>query len=393
MTKRWIALLFVLTILVSVRPNTEPAAQLNGYPLPVARQGYRFVGGEYAIINDRQVMSGQLYAEYQSPIVQTADWPIVMVPGAGQSGTNFSGTPDGREGWAQFFLRQGYQVYVVDPAGMGKAAFNADMYGPARNPFDVETLQTRFITPERYNLYPQAHLHTQWPGNGQPGDPVFDQLYASQLPVISDFELIQELNRDAIIDLLEEIGPAILLVHSASATVGWVVADGRPDLIKALIAIEPNGPPFFNIKNVGAPEWYRDSATMSRTWGLTSVPLTYSPAVSAPSELQIVRDEKPLGPDLGRCWLQQTPAHQLPKLKGIPILILTAEASYHAPYDHCTVRYLEQAGVPSTFIRLPDVGIRGNGHMMMVERNNMAIAAVISGWLTDTLSAVTVVQP
>ena len=68
----------------------------------------------------------------------------------------------------------------------------------------------------------------------------------------------------------------------------------------------------------------------------------------------------------------------------MPTLILTSEASYHASYDHCTVAYLAQAGVKSTFIRLDEVGVKGNGHMMMLEKNNMAIAAVMAGWLDRT---------
>ena len=62
-------------------------------------------------------------------------------------------------------------------------------------------------------------------------------------------------------------------------------------------------------------------------------------------------------------------------------MIIMSEASYHASYDHCTTAWLTQAGVPNTFIRLADVGINGNGHMMMVEKNADAIAAVIEKWL------------
>ena len=40
--------------------------------------------------------------------------------------------------------------------------------------------------------------------------------------------------------------------------------------------------------------------------------------------------------------------------KGIPILIVVSEASYHAPYDHCTSEFLHQAGVQHEFVRLPD---------------------------------------
>ena len=98
-----------------------------------------------------------------------------------------------------------------------------------------------------------------------------------------------------------------------------------------------------------------------------------------------MQQDQPDGPDLVRCWMQRPPARLLPKLRTLPILILTAEASYHAPYDHCTVKYLEQAGLHPAWIKLADVGIRGNGHMMMLETNNMEIAAVMSRWLDKVL--------
>jgi hypothetical protein len=37
--------------------------------------------------------------------------------------------------------------------------------------------------------------------------------------------------------------------------------------------------------------------------------------------------------------------------------------------------------VRNTFIRLADVGVHGNGHMMMLEKNNLAIAGVMAQWL------------
>jgi hypothetical protein len=86
-----------------------------------------------------------------------------------------------------------------------------------------------------------------------------------------------------------------------------------------------------------------------------------------------------------RCWLQQEPARQLINLKHIPVLIVMSEASYHASYDHCTAQYLTQAGVKNTYVRLADVGIHGNGHMMMLEKNSDAIAGVMADWLAKTL--------
>ena len=162
------------------------SAQSTPEPLSIARQGYLFAGGKYSNSNSAQVMSGQLYAEFQIPSKLAHPWPVVMIHGGSQSGTNFTGTPDGREGWAQFFLRQGYAVYVVDQPGRGRAAYQASLYGTAA-PVNLENTQRRFAAPERFNLWPQAHLHTQWPAQGVPGDPTFDQFYASQVPSIENF--------------------------------------------------------------------------------------------------------------------------------------------------------------------------------------------------------------
>ena len=126
-------------------------------------------------------------------------------------------------------------------------------------------------------------------------------------------------------------------------------------------------------------EWH--AAAQARPWGITADPLAYSPTAGKASDLAVVRQDKADGPDLVRCWMQQTPARQLPNLQKVPILILTAEASYHAPYDHCTVKYLEQAGVKPAWTKLAEAGIHGNGHMMMLEKNNGEIGAVISRWL------------
>ena len=100
----------------------------------------------------------------------------------------------------------------------------------------------------------------------------------------------------------------------------------------------------------------------------------------------MTRQAQPDGPDLARCWLQggETP-RRLSRLANVPILIIVSEASYHAPYDHCTSRFLEQAGVKHEFVRLADAGIRGNGHMMMLEKNNLDIAAMIAGWLNKNV--------
>ena len=99
-----------------------------------------------------------------------------------------------------------------------------------------------------------------------------------------------------------------------------------------------------------------------------------------------MRADSPRKPDLVRCWRQQEPARKLVNLAKIPSDRHSSEASYHAPYDDCTAAYLTQAGVPVRHIHLVDLGIHGNGHMMMIEKNNQAIAAVMADWLNKGMS-------
>jgi len=83
--------------------------------------------------------------------------------------------------------------------------------------------------------------------------------------------------------------------------------------------------------------------------------------------------------------MQKAPARALVNLKAIPVMIMAAEASYHQAYDHCTAKYLTQAGVTTDYIRLQDRGIRGNGHMVMIEKNNLVIARLIDEWVVKNV--------
>jgi pimeloyl-ACP methyl ester carboxylesterase len=196
--------------------------------------------------------------------------------------------------------------------------------------------------------------------------------------------MLEDLNRNAGAALLDKIGPAILLTHSQSGPYGWQAADQRPELVKGIIAVEPNGPPFHDSATIGAPDWFKDGA-LGRAWGITRLPLTFDPPAAVAKDLGMTPQDKADGEGLVRCWLQGEPARQLVNLKKIPILIVTGEASFRATYDHCTSKFLTQAGVKHAFVRLADVGLKGNGHMMMLEKNNLEIAAFLDGWVKKNL--------
>ncbi|MGA8194216.1 MAG: hypothetical protein WB902_12675, partial [Acetobacteraceae bacterium] len=170
-------------------------------------------------------------------------------------------------------------------------------------------------------------------------------------------------------------GPAIMLTHSRSGPFGWLVADARPDLVRAILAIEPNGPPFFDVVPSAA------TPTFVRAWGIAYAKLHFDPPVEQPASLAPGLDTADDGPDMERCWLPTGAKRTLPGLQRMPILILSSEASYHARYDQCTVRFLMRNGVQPDFVRLSDIGIHGNGHMMMIEKNNEQVAKVLTDWL------------
>jgi pimeloyl-ACP methyl ester carboxylesterase len=372
------AIAIALAISVAQAQQRQQQPQQQRGPLVLKSASYFYIGGKIDTKGKGSPIVGHMYVEYMIPQQLRSPYPIVMVHGGNQTGTNFTGTPDGREGWAQYFVRRGYAVYVVDQVARGRSAHWNQVYGDVQ-PARLSQVEERFVAPERFPMWPQAKLHTQWPGTGRPGDPEFDQFYAAQAVSLASFPKQQEVNPPAIVSLLEKIGPSILMIHSQSGAFAWPVADKRPDLVKMIVAVEPNGPPVRELQMVGAPDWFKDG-TRDKLSGLGEVPLNYDPPLGEGERLSFVRQEKADGPELAHCWLQKEPARKLKNLANVPVAVIMSEASYHAPYDHCTVAYLRQAGVPTDFIKLAEVGVRGNGHMMMLEKNSDDIARVIEQW-------------
>ncbi len=361
----------------------SPARAGDAVPFkPTQTAGYFFVGGGYETGKGKTTAAGQMFVEYRAPERITQPYPVVLVHGTAQTGTNFLGTPDGRPGWADRFAAKGFAVYIVDQVGRGRSGGDPETYGPyARLP--VEDLETVFTGQERFGLYPQAKLHTQWPGGpGVRGNAAFDQFYLSQVPYIASALKSEELVDPALIKLLEKIGPAILLTHSQAGVFGWAVSDQRPDLVKAHVAVEPNGPTFYDIRFKGGADWYeRVGEARARPYGITRVPLHFEPPVSGPADLTVVQAETSAGPDQIRCWLQAEPARSLPNLAKVPAVIVTGEASFRATMDGCTAAFLAQAGAKPDRLALAEHGVHGNGHMMMLESNSDQVADAIIGWI------------
>ena len=375
----------VAGVIAAVASAAGVGAARAAQPLSLESFGAFYVGGKMTEIDGKATMVGHMFVEYMIPARKRHPWPIVMIHGGLRTGVNFLGTLDGKEGWAQDFVRRGYAVYIVDQVGRGRSPIIEKAYGPARLG-DLRGVQKRYAQEEKYKLWPQAHLHHPWPGDGEMDSEWVLKLSATQSVEIADFHKQQELNRDALVALLDKIGPAIILGHSQAGAFLWPVADARPKLVKGILGIEPNGPPVRELEFTGAPDWFQ-YGKVALAWGLSDVPLTYDPPAKEASELKFVEQDKAEGEGLARCYQQAAPARQLANLRDIPILVLTSESSYHAPYDHCTVNFLKQAGAKPSFIRLADLGIHGDSHMLMLERNSARIAEVIANWLDGAVPA------
>lgn len=323
-----------------------------------------YVGGEITGEDGKHHMKNQMYVEAFFPKEQLHPWPVVMFHGAGQTNMNWLMTPDGRMGWADYFVSKGYAVYLCEQPSRGRSAYHPEDNGP-RMYHSLESLQ-RFMSDR--GSWPQSKRHTQWPGEGslEFRDETDRQFIASQIEYLVRNADSQRLVKDCGIKLLEEIGPAILLTHSQAGPFGWILADEVPELVKGIVALEPSGPPFSTDLN----------ENRSKNYGISDIPLHYDPPVEKPEDfqLELLHSESP---DINSGWILAEPAPKLPNLSNIPVWIIVSEASYHAGYDHLTSRVLSQCGVDHDFIRLEEHGIYGNGHMMMLEKNNLEIADLI----------------
>ena len=389
--------------------------------LDLAEWSYFFVGVERADLARASYVNGkQMYVESFIPAQVRHPYPMVLVHGGGGQGLDWLGTPDGRRGWAQILLEDGYKVYVVDRPGHGRSPYHPDVNGPfAAQANTLQGISGRFTPPNAAapDNGPYRKLHNQWPGTGELGSKDLDQFVASQggsyvntaapgavpaggrgaaaapaggagrggaaaapapaAPAVlgptgapaggPDPQHLVWRQRGAM--LLDKVGPAIIMTHSAGGPFGWLVAEIRPALVKGIIAIEGGGQPFGG-QNV---------------WGMSTIPVAYDPPVPDPSEIKTKRVEAP-EPGVNAYQIQEEPARKLKNLQNVPIVIVTAEASFASPGNPGAVAYFKQAGVKAEELRLVDLGIHGNGHMMMVEKNNRDVLKPILAWVEKNVN-------
>ncbi|WP_262106401.1 alpha/beta fold hydrolase [Arthrobacter sp. Marseille-P9274] len=325
----------------------------------LAEQGYFWVGVTYEQRDGQSIVDGsQMYVEFQRPEEQTQPFPVVFIHGGGGQGLDWMATPDGRPGWRTLLLQRGYAVYTIDRPGHGRSPVRPSHPDGGAIPASAETLGPLFAGADNPD-------HTQWPGSGLPDDQALAQLLASQSNM-PDLNADHELMRKHGAELLDRIGPSIVITSSAGGPAGWLMTDAKPDLVRAVVALEPMGP----------------SGPFPLPWGLSASPLTYDPPATGTQDLKLL--EVPAADGLPAMRLQSEPARRLPHLAETPIAIVSGEQSVAKPVDFGTVAYLRQAGCNRVHhLQLGDLGIHGNGHLMMIEHNNDQVLDAVVQWLDD----------
>lgn len=345
-------------------------------PISISRQGNFFVGGESA--EDGSVLAS-MYVQYQVPAEQKHPYPLIFIHGGGQTGVAWNETPDGREGWAQYFLRQGYAVYVVDEPARGRSPYRAEL-GSIGQPFTSEFVQAMFTNTAAFDRWPAADLQKRWPDSGAPGSETLKQVMASQVGSLP-LAVQETLSAQALVALVDKIGPSILVQHSASGPASFRVADARPNKVKALVALEPVYTTAVTVFP-GTPDSQPAPFGLTRAGGIS-----YDPPVKKAGDLKFVKADV-IDPYVSKCWQQSEPVRKFKRLNRTPILLLTAEASFNTLWDPCTANFLRQGGADKlTWMRLEDKGVRRNGHFMFVEQNSDRIAGLVQDWIEGPTGA------
>ncbi len=228
-------LLFAASIVASTMAMSQQ--MVRSEPLTIQAQGSFAVGGRVlsspgTYNNNKPTAEGQslhgdhLYAFYQVPQNPKA-LPIVMLHGAFQSARSWETTSDGREGFQNIFLRNGFPVYLVDQPRRGRAGNStvAAAIEPAPN-------DQLFFDQFRIGKWPSYFDNVQFDRKTE----TLDQFFRLVTPNTGPYDAA--VISDAMSALFTKIGPGILFTHSQGGGPGWLTAIKNPN-VKAIVAFEP----------------------------------------------------------------------------------------------------------------------------------------------------------
>jgi pimeloyl-ACP methyl ester carboxylesterase len=328
-------------MLAALSVTTWSAAAQNidiDKPLSIEKQGSFFVGGRDITSETLSTLPQadpkgtvtveQMYVQYQVP-VHPHSASVVFIHGCCLTGAEWETTPDGRMGWAEYFVRKGFPTYVVDQAARGRSAANATAVGAVKTgKLPPDALPAGFSVGREFAWtlfrfgprYPQAYAGLQFPLEAQ-GEfwkqmvPDWAYSMSTPNPTVPSLELLSG-----------RLKKTVLISHSQSGIYPFQAVAGGAAGVAAIVAVEPTACPAANL------------------------------------------DAKPYA--------------------GIPILLLYGDFISQSPpwaahYAECKAfaASVNAAGGHVDVIETTQLGMLGNSHMLMQDRNNLQIADVVTGWI------------
>jgi hypothetical protein len=325
-------------------------------PLVLQSEGSFFVGGQDRLsdaLNSLSPSSGtvtidQMYVQDQIPLARgKAKTPVIMVHGCCLSSKSWEETPDGRMGWNEYFVRNGYPTFLAEQVTRARSGFDATILNEIALGLDGKTVANM---PYIYSIGHEAAYTSfrfgasygvPYPGEQFPVKYV-EEFYKQMVPDLNDFLGVNappglyvgpNPTFNNLSQLAIQLGGAVIIGHSESGFFPETTALVSTKAIKGMVSIEPGG-----------------SCT---TTNPKTLPLT---------------------------------ASQIKTLAKVPTLVIFGDnlnGSWLNAYSNCQqyAAAIKAAGGDITFVHLPDIGIRGNSHMMMIDKNNLQVADVITDWV------------
>jgi hypothetical protein len=312
-------------------------------PLVLKSQGSFFVGGENKTITQPGFGGGapttgditvnQMYVQYQIPPDGDRHVPVVMVHGCCLSSKTWETTPDGRIGWSEYFVRKKRAVYLADQVSRARSGFDATTFA------DVKAGRTQ---PAQLPNIINATHQVAW--NVFRFGPTFGTPFPDQqFPV----EALDEFNKQVIPDL-----NALLPTPSPTWT------------NMAALAVRLRGAVLMGHSESG---FFPEQAALIDPSGIKGVISIEMPCPTLSGE-------------------------QIAKLAKIPTLVMFGDhlgdvtggpANWAQSFATCNtfVDQLKKAGGDAEMMHLPAMGIKGNSHMLMQDRNSDQLADLVIAWI------------
>ena len=319
-------------------------------PLTIESQGSFFVGGETKTSGELSgatngpgagqpgdITINQMYVQFQKPINADRHRPVVMVHGCCLSSKTWETTPDGRMGWNEYFVRKGRSVYLADQVSRARSGFDATRINvvklgkappselPAIFMASHQTSWTLFRFGPTFNTaFPDEQFPVQ----------AADELYKQMIPDLNGILPSPNPTLKNMAALGVQLHGAVLIGHSESGFFPEQAALTDPTGVKGIVSIE----------------------------------------------MGCVTTLKP---------------EELSTLAKIPILIMFGDHLEDVPgafakiwpanLDTCNtfVKQITDAGGDAKMMYLPQMGIKGNSHMMMQDKNSLQLADLILGWIDE----------